>query len=467
MRILVTWPPQVPSYFNAGHHLPVFSIAAYLRAKGHTVDALDAGALNCSWKEFADQVFQGGYQAVVLVNEYDAVEGVRRAADYCRQLAPDALTVTVGRLSYQNPGFFRTLELDAVVAGGDYEAGVQAALEWAERGRPDGARAPGVWLRGADGWSEPGGPGIWLPAESWVLPDVGEIPYAAYESLYKNDDNRFCGIPQRRELVVPVARGCPVGCDFCDVPPMQGLRERRMTAQRAVDYIRDSFADHPFEYVAFYAPTFTLDRRWVRELCRLLSAEPRRYPWKCATTLHHLDEDLVRTMAAGGCVRISVGVETFDVDAAGQLPRVKRQGQTRFEQVLGWCRSAGIELNCFVIVGLPGTTPAGTARTIEAIDAAGARVRPTVYTPYHLMRPEMTEREISGFNRQTFVDPDEIRAAGFAPGDFLQHVFGGSGYVTPSPQRVGSIVTAPGEDDAESGRTTRDEAAAPILASAR
>lgn len=436
MRVLVTWPPQIPSYFNAGHHLPVFSVAAYLRARGHQVDALDAGALNCSWKEFGDQLYQGHYDAVVLVNEFDAVEGVRRAGDYCRQLAPDALLVTVGRLSYQNPGYFRRLDIDAVVSSGDYEAGVEAALEWAANGRPDVPGLPGVAIRTPTGWSEPSGPGTWLPAASWVLPDASEIPYAAYENLYKNDDNRFCGIPERRELVVPVARGCPVGCDFCDVPAMQGLRERRMTTEHVVDYIRESFARHPFEYVAFYAPTFTLDKRWVRELCEMLGNEPRRYPWKCATTLHHLDDELVARMATAGCVRISVGVETFDVDAAGQLPRVKQKAQERFKQVLGWCHAAEIELNCFVIVGLPGTTPAGTARTIEAIDASGARVRPTLYTPYHLMRPDMSEREISAFNRQIFVECTQVRSAGYEPGDFLKYIFGGSAYVTPSVAKV-------------------------------
>jgi len=436
MRVLVAWPPHVPSYFNAGHHLPTFTIAAYLRANGHLVDALDAGALNYSWKEFGDRVFQGRYQAIVLVNEFDLVEGLRRAVDYCRALAPDAFLVTAGRLSYQNPGFFRTLPLDAVVTGGDYEAGVAAALRWAGDGRPDLPGLPGVAMRRGDGWTEPTGPGVWLPAHEWALPDVADIPYVSYEQLYSRDQNKFCGIPQRRELVVPVARGCPIGCSFCDVPSMQGLRERRMTARRAVDYIRDCFARHPFEYVAFYAPTFTLDKAWVRQLCALLRAEPRRYPWKCATTLHHLDEALVEEMAAAGCVRISVGVETFEPDAAGALPRVKQRPRDRFEVVAAWCNRRGIELNCFVIVGLPGTTPEGARRTIEAITAAGARARPTLYTPYHDMRADMTEREISGFNRQLFADVAQVRSAGHEPEEFLKLIFGGDGYLTPVTARI-------------------------------
>ena len=43
MQVLVMWSPHVRGYFKGGHHVSVFSIAAYLRGKGHVVNALDAG----------------------------------------------------------------------------------------------------------------------------------------------------------------------------------------------------------------------------------------------------------------------------------------------------------------------------------------------------------------------------------------------------------------------------------------
>ena len=32
MKVLLLIPPYIPSYFNAGHHLPVFQVGAYSRA---------------------------------------------------------------------------------------------------------------------------------------------------------------------------------------------------------------------------------------------------------------------------------------------------------------------------------------------------------------------------------------------------------------------------------------------------
>ncbi|MDD9140044.1 MAG: hypothetical protein NQ127_03970 [Candidatus Cardinium sp.] len=60
MNILCIIPPYIPSYFNAGHHLPIFQVAAYLRHKTHhTVDTVDAAALNFHWKDVCDLLIKG------------------------------------------------------------------------------------------------------------------------------------------------------------------------------------------------------------------------------------------------------------------------------------------------------------------------------------------------------------------------------------------------------------------------
>lgn len=434
MKVLVCWPPHIPSYFNAGHHLPVFTISAYLRAAGHDTDAIDGGALNLGWKEFGDQLFRRDYDVVILFNDFDVVEGIRRAAEYARSILPGATVGTVGRLSYQNPGFFRGMDLDAVGEGGDYECFADEVIRWAGAGRPAGQALRGASVRAGNRWLGPSGPGAVLDPESWVLPDPAEIPYDSYDLMYRRDQNKYCGIPQRRELVVPVARGCPVGCSFCDVPAMQGTRERRLGVPRVIEYIRQNFAERPFEYVAFYAPTFTLRKPWVYALCDGLRKEPRRYPWKCATTLYHLDQTLVTAMAEAGCVRISVGVETFEPEAGGSLPRIKRSAETRFDDVARWCREAGIELNCFVIVGLPRTSAAGTKRTLQKIRASGCRTRPTVYTSYQDMHADMTEQEVSRFNRQLQIDALDMSSA--ERKELMAIIFGDDGYTTPATERI-------------------------------
>lgn len=430
-RLLVIWPPQVPSYFNAGHHLGVFLTSAYARANGVAgcVDALDAGALNLSWKEVADVLYQGQYDVIAMMNDFDAVDGFARFIRYARELCPSARIVTFGRLSGMAPqAFMNDLDLDGVVCSGDYESGVASFAAAVANGHSPVA---GVAVRRDGEWVEAGGPGRWLPAEEWVLPDPAEIPYEAYDRVYHRDQNKFCGIPDRRELIVPTARGCPVGCSFCEVPTLAGLRERRLSVDATVGYIERCFAAGPFEYVSFYAPTFTLDRGWMVDLCNRLIDRGLKTPWKCATTMHHLDADLVALMGRSGCIRISVGLETLDEAGLDALPRLKRKGVDGHEALSSWCTSAGIELNCFVIVGLPGTTPAGTARTIERIREHEGRVRPTAFSPLDVLSTATSLAEATAFNRHFLP-----ATMGLGAHDFYEFIFGSEEWVTPVARHI-------------------------------
>ena len=402
LKVLVIWPPHVPSYFNAGHHLGLFEVGAYLRglAVVGEVRCVDAGALNYSWKDVGDLLFES-FDLIAVMNEFDALEGIGRLVRYARELTPRARLITFGRLSSTVPRFFERYDLDAVVHSGDYESGVAAYVHWLSRG---GDAPPGVAVRAASGWCQPTARGVFLEPSAWVLPDISEIPYDAYSRMYASDQNKFCGIPDRKELVLPVARGCPVGCEYCDVPLREGLKERRLPVKTALEYIEASFAKGRFEYVAMYAPTFTLNRPWVEEFCRELIARGSRYPFKCTTTVHHLNEPLIALMARAGCVRISVGLETLDPAPRDTLPSLKRTAEERFTEVSGFCTTHGIELNCFVILGMPGSSVEGSRHTVDRVRESGGRVRPTIYTPFHDLTPDMDEATVQAYNRQLFLD---------------------------------------------------------------
>src|SRR3981081_948344 len=132
IRVLVVRPPEVPSYFNAGHHLPVFLVSAYLRSRAPDVlvDAIDAGALNVTWKELGDRLWRGRYDVVACQNDLDQGPLLGDFVERTRALRPTARLVTFGRLSARLPAFFERYDLDGIVAGGDYEGGILAFLQW-------------------------------------------------------------------------------------------------------------------------------------------------------------------------------------------------------------------------------------------------------------------------------------------------------------------------------------------------
>lgn len=399
MKILIILPPNIPSYFNAGHHLPIFQVGAYIRSLDSKMEVkcIDAAALNYTWKDIGDLLVQNDFDIICIMNDFDSIDNLSRFINYVKKLSNNSKLMTFGRLSNQIPEFFKKYDIDAISYSGDYETSVENFVKYVN-GDND---ISGLLLKKGDIWVK-GSHGTYLDSSKWALPDVKEIPYDYYNKLYKNDQNKFCGIPYRTELVINVARGCPVGCQYCDVHIMQGRKERRLTTDVVVSYIEDSFEKYKFDYVSMYAPTFTLNKKWVLDFCEKLASKNRVYPWKCVTTLFHLDESLIKNMSESGCFRISIGLETLDKGSSESLPKIKQDVEKKFVEISEYCKKYNVELNCFVILGLPGETLEGIKYTIQKVKSTNSRFRPTIYTPYQLLRADMSVEEISSFNRQLF-----------------------------------------------------------------
>ena len=132
MKVLVMWPPHIPSYFNAGHHLPVFQVGAFLRniPEISKVVCVDAGALNYTWKEIGDLLVQNQFDIVAIMNDFDAIDTFGRLTKYIRTLSPNTKILTFGRLSKQIPNFFKRYDIDGIVYSGDYESGVESFVRY-------------------------------------------------------------------------------------------------------------------------------------------------------------------------------------------------------------------------------------------------------------------------------------------------------------------------------------------------
>lgn len=403
MKILTIMPPMVPSYFNAGHHLPVFQVATFLEKSfpEYSIDSVDGSALNLHWKNICDLLVKR-FDLVCIYCDFDGIDGLERLIYYIRSFSKETKILLFGRLCKQSANTFMQFNPDAIHIAGDYEVGVEEYIKFINNPeyQPKGIKT--------DAYTSNYVPDF--PVDRWVMPDVTRIPYDAYNRMYSNDLDKFCGIPDRQELVVPVSRGCPINCSFCDVPFMQGLKERRYDVQMTIDYIKDSFNKLPFKYVTFYSPTFTLNNRWVKELCKRLSSEGRIYPWKCTTALPTLKDELIPLMAKAGCVRISLGIESFSPKVTEALPKCKQESRASFEHIVKLCEEHGIELNCFIILGLPGDTPEEAEYTINAALKAGARIRPTIFTPYNLITENTDKSELFKFNRQIFYQSEFLSA---------------------------------------------------------
>lgn len=423
MKVLVMWPPNIPTYFNAGHHNTLWETSNYLRKLSCVSElrTVDAGVLNWTWAAVARELIREP-DVLAIHNEFDTIQGIKTLIAYCREISPGTRIITFGRASSSIPGFFQRYGLDAIVASGDWEAGIAQFVEWLSGLRQRQA-ITGLLLRTTN--SEEGyintGQGVYLPAEEWAFPDPQEVPWHQYNRLYQDATLEFSGLSGRRELPITISRGCPMGCSYCLVPPAQGLKERRRSVASILAYADRARQFYEFDYISTYSPTFTLRRDWVLDFAKAVETHPAKYAWKTCTTLHHLDEALVDAMARSRCLRISVGLETLDPGAIALLPKAKRTTENHLREVSRWCRERGVELNCFVMLGMPGQTQEGVAYTFKLVREVGARLRPTAYTPYHELRADMDEETFLSQCRQ-IVSSEVVE--GLSRRDFYRLEFG-------------------------------------------
>lgn len=110
---------------------------------------------------------------------------------------------------------------------------------------------------------------------------------------------------------VITARGCPFPCTFCDVAPYW----RRRYVPRSIDVVvaeMEAIAASvsPSPRFVFVDDTLTVDRGRVETLCRRLQSASRKFEWACYARADNLDEALLMLMAASGCQKVYLGLES-------------------------------------------------------------------------------------------------------------------------------------------------------------
>ena len=418
MNILLLSSITIPSYFNAGHHIRIFECSKYIQNKypEHNCHCLDVSILNTTWMDLGRELYKK-YDVIFIYCDFDSVDNFRRLLKYIREISPKVKIAVFGRLVSLVKSFFEKFELDAIAVDGDYECAIEEYILYLSGSH---SKPKGLLVLNPLKKYMYYGKARYLTVEEFVFPDIDEIPYEKYYELYKIDQNRFCGIPNLKEFVVPISRGCPIGCRFCEVPILQGKKERRWSVESVIKYINDSYNKKSFDYVSFYSAYFTFDQKWVFQLCNQLR-QRGKISWKCTTVAKNLSYELLKAMADNGCFRISIGLEILNFGKPNDLPSCKQQNYNDLLRLQENLKKLNIELNCFVILGLPQSTFSETKNTLDFLEMNRIRYRPTVYTPYLNINENANEFELQNYNRQLLINTNYTQCE---KSELYKYIFG-------------------------------------------
>jgi radical SAM superfamily enzyme YgiQ (UPF0313 family) len=109
----------------------------------------------------------------------------------------------------------------------------------------------------------------------------------------------------------------------------------------------------------FEDPSFTCDPAHVKEICRLIRARGLKISWNCNVRANTASDGLFAAMAAAGCRRALLGVESGSQELLDRMKKGITLEEVR--RTVALAEKYGMRVNAAFILGTPGETP-GTAR---------------------------------------------------------------------------------------------------------
>jgi len=165
---------------------------------------------------------------------------------------------------------------------------------------------------------------------------------------------------------VQTKRGCPLRCDYCTYPRIEGRVGRLRDPARVADEFERIARERPEAAHVFVVDSvFNLPLAHAKAVCRTLTERGNRLPWTCYANPLGFDRELAECMAAAGCAGMEVGSDSGSESALKRL----RKGFTtdHVRRLHALARDAGIPDCHTFILGTPGESLDDVRRTLDFV----------------------------------------------------------------------------------------------------
>ncbi len=196
-----------------------------------------------------------------------------------------------------------------------------------------------------------------------MVENLDTLPFPARDlinnSLYRRPDT---GEPQ---TMIVTSRGCPYKCTFCLSQLVSGTKVRLRSPRNIVDEIIECRDVYKIRNFLFRSDTFTVNRKWLRELCRLIRQECPDIAWVCNSRVDLFTEDIAHLIKEAGCWLVAFGVESGDQEVLESVGKDATLEQA--SDALKICEKTGLMSSIYILLGLPGETPQSFKKTMKML----------------------------------------------------------------------------------------------------
>lgn len=224
--------------------------------------------------------------------------------------------------------------------------------------------------------------------EALSLLDKGDNLYSLKNALYVKDNKIFANesnlpLPNLdilpppdfhdfdftnntyKSLPIITSRGCTNRCTFCADSPIW-KKYRQCSAQHVVNEIKfliNEYNNNIFEVVD---SIFNADIKRLEEICDLIIAANLNIKWSAKVSLRkEMTESLLLKMRTSGCESLGYGLESGSPDVLHDMQ--KPVDITIAPTIIQTTKKAGIQANCFFVIGYPTETEKDFQMTLDFI----------------------------------------------------------------------------------------------------
>lgn len=184
------------------------------------------------------------------------------------------------------------------------------------------------------------------------IPDRSLVQNEKYKLQYNNQPF----------TIIQTSRGCCNDCIFCTASLYSSKYEAR-SVESILTEIDECVNKYKLYQFMFLSDTFTMDRKWVEELCKGIIEKNYNIKWISNTRADKIDYSLARLMKSSGCMIVSMGIESSNYN----ILKNAKKNITGLDVVnaVESLQLAGIKSIGYFMFGLPGETEKSICETIH------------------------------------------------------------------------------------------------------
>ena len=197
------------------------------------------------------------------------------------------------------------------------------------------------------------------------IKDINTLPTPARDLIDLKKYKYYIG--DKLVTTVMTTRGCPYRCAFCANNVWNFERKIRFHSPNYIyKEVKELKEKYGYNAIMFFDDTFTVDKKRLLEICRLL--KPLNITWRCFIRTDTVDKESLKAMYSAGCRYIGCGVESGSPKILKNIHKATNVELNT--SIVKLAKKIGFHVKTFIMIGCPGETESTVEETKDWIKKA-------------------------------------------------------------------------------------------------